>query len=593
MKKILIPLLALTLLCVSLGAAAEGQEAITLELNTAKLPLYAADDPYLDGLADPAGTLPVLVLPVKKSWQLQVTVLPKTLKNRKFTLAVDNGDLAKVQGNTVTGLRAGETVLTIASAEDPAAAVQYRLAVIQQVTRMTLSAPEKNVAVGGTLQLTPAYLPEDASKKQVTWVSENEKLATVDENGLVTGLKRGTVRITATAADGSRIRASISLNVVQKAEEITLDKPEVTVDTGRTAVIRATVLPKDTNDKNVVWSSSDESVAKVNNQGRITGVALGECEITCASKTTGDVQAKAVVHVQQPVTKITMDEAPVIYAGESAQLTWHVEPANASNQTLSFKSANPKVLTVSEDGTVTGVAFGEAFVNVSSTDGSNRQARVKVKVMQHVTGVHMYRHTAYIDIGATNQTRAIVEPDKGTNHNMTWESADESIATAEQEAKQPNRAKIRGIREGETTVTVTTEDGGYQASLLVKVGDFENSLKWVNAEIDGRGNPLLRVKNVSDLYITYVKVELTCYDWDGTPAVGINTKDDSNVLTAIYTRPLAYGETSRELDGWKIQNRDKEIVYASMDARIVEFEIDHDWVKLIRTNHRPLRRYRP
>ena len=594
MKKILIPLLAVMLICMSIGAPAEGQdEAVTVELNTANLPVYAADDPYLDGMTDPAGKLPVIVLPVKKTLQLKVTVGPKTLKNKKAAFTVDDAEIVQVKGTGVTGKKAGETVLTIASEADPGTMIQYRIIVIQPVTRITLTAAEKNVAVGGTVTVVPVVLPEDATRQTVTWKSENEAVAVVDANGIVTGVKRGTARITATAEDGSKIRATISLNVVQTAEEITLDKNEVTVDVGRTAVLKATVLPKDTSDKTVVWSSSDESIARIGKDGRITAVALGRCEIVCTSSTNGEVQARAVVNVQQPVKKITLDNVPVIYAEESVKLTAHVEPDNATNPALAFRSSNEKILTVDSDGTVTGVSAGEAYVTAVTTDGSNRQAKVKVKVMQHLTGVRMLRHTAYIDVGAANLTRAIVEPEKGTNNNMTWESADPSIASVEPEAKQPNRVKIKGISEGSTTVTCTTEDGGFQASLTVKIGDWEKSLKWEGAEIDGRGNPLLRVKNVSDLNITYVKVELTCYDWDGKPAEGINTKDGSNVLTVVYSKPLDPGKTTKELDGWKVQNRNIEVVYASMEARIVEFEIDHDWVKLIRKNHQPLKKYRP
>ena len=594
MKKILISLLALMLSCMSMGVLAEGQdETVTVELNTARLAVYAADDPYLDGLTDPAGTLPVIVLQVKNPVELQVTVGPKTLKNKKFTLLSDNEEVVRTRGKSLTGLKAGEAVLTITSEHDSTVSAQYRIVVIQPVTRITLAADTKNVAVGGTVTLTPAFFPENASLKTVTWKSENEAVATVDENGTVTGLKKGTVRVTAIAADGSRIRASVSLNIVQTAEEITLDKNEITVDVGRSAVLKATVLPRETNDKTVVWSSSDESVAKVGKDGRITAVALGRCEILCTSRTNGEVQAKAVVNVQQPVKKITLDNVPVIYAEESVKVAAHVEPDNASNPALAFSSSNEKILTVDADGTVTGVSAGEAYVTAVTTDGSNRQAKVKVKVMQHLTGVRMLRRTAYIDVGAANTTRAIVEPEKGTNNKMTWESADPSIASVEPEAKQPNRVKIKGLREGTTTVTCTTEDGGFQASLTVKIGDWEKSLKWAGAERDGKGNPLLRVKNVSDLNITYVKVEITCYDWDGKPAMGINTKDGTNVLTAVYSKPLEPGQTTKELEGWKIQDWDKEVVYASMDARIVEFEIDHDWVKLIRKNRQPEKKYRP
>ena len=291
MKKILIPLLVLALFCIGAAALAEGDEAITLEMNTARLPIYAADDPYPAelGLTEQEGenALPVLVLPLKKSLQLQVTVSPKTVKNRKITLAVDDEEIVVIKGNSVTGQKAGETVLTIASQEDPAVTLQYRVLVYRPGTRIAVTASGKSVAAGQSISLTPSFLPEDATLKEVTWISTNEQVATVDGDGNVTGIKKGNARITAVAKDGSNIRANINVTVTQNAEEITLDKQDVTVDIGRTAVLKATVLPKNTDNKKVVWSSSDESVATVNTQGRITGVALGDCEIICASETNG------------------------------------------------------------------------------------------------------------------------------------------------------------------------------------------------------------------------------------------------------------------------------------------------------------------
>ena len=93
MKKILVPLLVLVMLCVSLAALAEGNEAVTVELNTKRLPVYEANDPCVELFrAEGAeeNTLPVILAPVKESMGLRVTVLPQNLKNRKSTLSVDN-----------------------------------------------------------------------------------------------------------------------------------------------------------------------------------------------------------------------------------------------------------------------------------------------------------------------------------------------------------------------------------------------------------------------------------------------------------------------------------------------------------------------
>ena len=591
MKKILIPLLVLAVLCASLSALAEGGDAVTLELNTARMPVYAADDPYLNGLTAGEGTLPVIVLFAKKSLTLQVNVLPKTVRNKRVTLTADNEETVRVKGNALTGLQPGEAVLTIASQEDPSVTVQYRIAVIQPVTRISLSASEKSVAVGKTMALTPAYLPENATLKQVTWSSANEQIATVDENGVVTGVKRGTARIVATAADGSRIRANINIKVTQSAEGITLDKTETTVDIGRNTMLKATVAPKDTDNKKVSWSSSDESIATVNAQGRITGMALGDCEIICTSQEVDTVLAKAVVHVQQPVKKVTFSDAPAVYNGETAQLTWTVEPADASNPKLKFTSANEKVVTVDENGVITGVAGGDTYINAVTTDGSNRQARVRVKVYQHLTGVHMLRHTAYIDPGQTSGAGAVLEPEKAknVNPNMTWEIADPAVATVEPVAKTPNKVNIKGIAYGETVITGTTEDGGFQTTLKVRVDDWEKALKIVKAEVRG-ADAYLTVKNNSSVDITSITAEVTVYDIDGN-VVPSNKKDPSKPFKLVYKQVLEPGESTKE-KYWKTVDfmLPDSLTVSEYEIRITQYEIDHDWIKNIRKFKQPVKK---
>ncbi len=594
MKRILLFLLALALL--SMGCTALAEQSVTMEVyNQARLPIYAADDPYVTllrgGEAAETDGLSVLVLPVRKGIQINTRIQPQSVRNKRVSLHVDHPELVRVQGNNLTGLAAGETVLTIVSEADETVTLQYRVLVIQPVSRISLTASAKSVAVGDTLSLTPAYQPENATLRQVKWTSGDERIATVDENGNVTGVKRGNVRIVATAADGSNIRTNISVQVTQPAGEITLDKTEITVDAGRNTMLRATVLPKDANDKNVLWSSSDPSIATVNGQGRVTGVALGTCEIICTSKTNGAVEAKATVHVQQPVKSITFDPTSLVYAGETLQLTWHVEPANATNQALTFSSSNRNILDVSADGTVTGLKAGEAYVNAVSTDGSNRRARVRVKVGQHVQGVHMLRSVAYIDANETSTTGAVLEPKNATNQNMTWRSADPSVCFVEPVNKQSHRVKISGVGYGETVVYGTTEDGGYQTSIRVKVGDYSHATKITDALIDGKGRVEIRVKNISDLDLTRVTVEITAFDFQDKP-VEINTKDGSNVVRATYSKRLTPGKTT-PADQWKMKDFDEDAAFMHMTVRVVEYQIDNDWVKTIRRNKQPKFVYNP
>ena len=150
MKKFLIPILAAVILCISLAAMAEGHEAVMVELNTAKLPVYEADDPCLEAFREEGAeenTLPVILAPVKQSLGLRVTVLPKDLKNRNSILTVDNEEVARIRETTLYTRNAGETVLTIASAMDPSVTVQY---IHDEVSSGTL----RNGNVVGTIVFT-------------------------------------------------------------------------------------------------------------------------------------------------------------------------------------------------------------------------------------------------------------------------------------------------------------------------------------------------------------------------------------------------------------------------------------------------------
>ena len=591
MKKILVSLLALMMLCMCTAAPAEESATMTMDVT----PVCAPDDPILQGLGltAPEGTetLPAVLVRLKKATKLTVTILPKNTKNKKVDVSVENEDIVKVKGTTLTPVQAGETVMTVTSKADPSVSQKFRVIVFQPVTRLTLSASEKSVTVGKTLSLTPVYQPEDAQLKAVTWSSSNENVATVDENGTVTGIQKGNVRITAVANDGSGVRANIGLKVAQGAEEIQLNTTELTVDAGKAAVLKATVLPKNTDNKKVSWTSSDESIAKVNAQGRVTGVALGDCEITCTSQSDGEVQAKATVHVQQPVTKVTFGEAPTVYAGETAQLTWTTEPANASNPALTFKSGSEKILTVDANGVVTGVKAGKASVTAMTQDGSKRKAKIEIKVLQHVTGVHMKCNTAYIDLGTYSTASAVLEPKDASNENMTWESADPSIATVKP-ARNSSRVNITGCAKGETTVYGTTEDGGFKTSILVKVGDYFDTIAITDAQYDGDFNLYIRARNVSDnIPVTSITAKLEMYDMDRNP-VPVNSKDGSNTIEATYRYAVDPGHSTQE-NRWKIKDYSPNSETFYLVVRITQFQIDNDWIKTIPEKRQPSYEYYP
>jgi hypothetical protein len=127
----------------------------------------------------------------------------------------------------------------------------------------------------------------------------------------------------------------------------------------------------------------------------------------------------------------------------------------------------------------------------------------------------------------------------------------------------------------------------------VLVGSFENSLQLVknHTYVDsGSRNVVIRVQNVSGLTITSVTAEVTVTDGYGDP-VPCSSKDDGNTFTVVYRGTLGPGDTTRD-SGWKYVNYSAPdfSAAAQFEVRITQFQIDNDWVKVIRRNRQPVKK---
>ena len=174
-------------------------------------------------------------------------------------------------------------------------------------TTIELNETSTEITEGGTMQLTATVLPEDATDKTVTWVSSDETVATVDENGLVTAVAAGTATITATTNDGSELSASCAVTVLPNivlATSMDLNQSNAEVNVGETVQLTAIVLPEDATDKTVTWASSDESVAAVDENGLVTAVAPGTATITATTNDGSELSASCVVTVMNPVAPV-------------------------------------------------------------------------------------------------------------------------------------------------------------------------------------------------------------------------------------------------------------------------------------------------
>ena len=294
-------------------------------VNESKLEVYAASDAKVASLLTARenaeeNELPVMILPVKKRISVAATVEPKDATNRNIIFAGSDDAVFTAAKNVITGVAPGEAILTIGSQSNPDVSKRYRMLVVQPVKKILVEASEPAVIVGQQVTVSSKAEPENASIKDVIWSSGDERIVTVDQNGTVTGIKRGNGRIIATAADGSNVRANFNIKVVQNPESVTLSADELTIDIGKTKACKATVLPKNTDNKKVIWTSSDERIATVDKNGRIKGNAVGDCTITCTCEALETVSASMTVHIQLPVKKVTFNgKTALVYVDEETR----------------------------------------------------------------------------------------------------------------------------------------------------------------------------------------------------------------------------------------------------------------------------------
>ncbi len=150
--------------------------------------------------------------------------------------------------------------------------------------------------IGNTITLTATVIPSDATNNSLEWSTDKEDVATVDSNGNVTATGNGSATITVKTQDQGKTSTCI-VSVTQWATSISLDKPLISLGTGSEATLSVTILPDNTKDKSVTWTSSDNAIVSVDNNGRILAMATGNATIKATANDGSGVYGKCTVNV--------------------------------------------------------------------------------------------------------------------------------------------------------------------------------------------------------------------------------------------------------------------------------------------------------
>jgi len=420
-------------------------------------------------------------------YQLIATVLPENAENRQVIWSSSDSTIVSVNELTgyITGLKAGTAVITVKTVIGD----KTNECIVNVsdgnvfLTGLHLNEKQISLAVGYTHSISYRTTPTNATELNLKFTSSDTSVATVSKNGTITGVKEGSAIITVSSSN-SNIKDNIYVTVYKKGASTVVNGESVTTNnypksinilsdninlsTGSTNQLIATVTPDSANNK-ISWSSSNSNVATVDANGLVT--AKGEGTTTIIAKTINNLIATCKVTVGNYSLKLKNIEITTEYAvlpiGNTKQLAVVFTPSNASNKGVTWSSNNPSVASISENGVVKAISQGSAIITARSIDGGYTDT-ITVEVVDYgqlieEKTISFSASTYSVGINQTITLNPIITPSNATFKSVTFQSSDSKIATVDE------NGVVKGIKEGEVTITATTKRNNIKASVVVNV----------------------------------------------------------------------------------------------------------------------------
>ena len=406
-----------------------------------------------------------VTLKANETTTLTATILPETTTIKDVVWSSSDESVVTVENGVVTAQQVGTATITVSTTDGTNLSASCSVEVVATPAEsITLDRTEVTLKANETTTLTATILPETTTIKDVEWKSSDESVATV-ENGVVTAHQVGTATITVSTTDGTNLSASCEVKVVATpAESIALDRTEVTLKATETTTLTVTILPETTTIKDVVWSSSDESVATVEN-GVVTAHQVGTATITVSTTDGTNLSASCFVEVvATPAESIALNRTEVtLKATETTTLKVTILPKTTTIKNVEWKSSDESVATV-ENGVVTAQQVGTATITATTTDGTNLSASCFVEVTYTpAQSITLDKSIVMLQATETTTLTATILPETTTIKDVEWKSSDESVATVE-------NGVVTAHQVGTATITATTTDGtNLSASCFVEV----------------------------------------------------------------------------------------------------------------------------
>lgn len=224
---------------------------------------------------------------------------------------------------------------------------------------------------------------------------------------------------------------------------------------------------------NVTWENSNDKIASLNN-GYVTGLSLGTTYITAVN---GEYSSSCKVNVIAnyiAVKEITLPDSSIeLLVNSTENINAKVNPSNASNSTLLYSSNDPSVVTVDQNGNITGNKIGTAYITIVA---ETKSASLKVNVVDKISlkSIEIVPQTLTLTEGNSGKLEVAFNPNNATDKSVTWQSSNSNIVTVD------SSGNLKAISSGTATITATSNDGGYTSSSKIIVKALDKSLKGIS-----------------------------------------------------------------------------------------------------------------
>ena len=324
-----------------------------------------------------------------------------------------------------------------------------------------------------TVKLNATVLPENADNKNVHFTSDNDAVAAVDDNGLVTALSSGEAVITVITEDGkktAKCKITVEKEIIQ-LKTITITNAPAELEKGAQVQLGIKYIPDNTTQsKSVEWKTSDASVAVVSSTGLVTAKKTGTVTITAVSKADSSIQSKITIKVLSHITDVTVTgPSGTLYTDTKYKFTAKITPDDTTdNKTVTWSVSDSNIAQIATDGTLSFKKAGTvdviATVKATSTNTIIKKLTVTgVKRVINVSSVALDKTTVNLKKGETVKLNATVAPADADNKEVTYTSSNSAVA------KVDNTGLVTALSSGEAVITVTTKDGSKTASCKVTV----------------------------------------------------------------------------------------------------------------------------